>query len=170
MRLLVIRHAIAEKRADFARSGKRDARRPLTDEGMQRMEQAVQGLRNVVPTIDHVASSPHLRAMQTAKIVASAFELRTVERLSALEPGGDTDLILDWLRGQDDAATIALVGHEPDASALISYLITSDKGAAIQMKKGAVCLLEVDEEVEPGQAMLRWLLSPKVLRALGGDA
>ncbi len=170
MRILVIRHAIAEKRAAFARSGKRDARRPLTEEGTRRMELAVQGLREVVPSIDHVASSPHLRAMQTAKIVASAFEIRTVERLSALEPGGDADLILDWLRGQQDADTIALVGHEPDLSALISYLLTKTTKAAIQMKKGAVCLLEVVDDPEPGRATLRWLLSPKQLRALGGDA
>lgn len=169
MRLLVIRHAIAEKREAFAKSGKRDARRPLTEEGIRRMEQAVQGLRMIVPQIDHVASSPHLRAMQTAKIVASAFDVRTVERVSALEPSGDTDLVLDWLRGQD-VDTIAIVGHEPDLSGLISYLIANTKDVSIQMKKGATCLLEVDEEVEPGTALLRWLLSPKQLRALGADA
>jgi hypothetical protein len=36
------------------------------------------------------------------------------------------------------------------------------------MKKGAACLLESDERVEPGKAALRWFLAPKQLRAMGG--
>ena len=37
MELLIIRHAIAEDRDEFAESGKSDDERPLTDAGSRRM-------------------------------------------------------------------------------------------------------------------------------------
>ena len=43
MKLLLIRHAIAEEREDFARTGKDDRLRPLTDEGRKKMKQAARG-------------------------------------------------------------------------------------------------------------------------------
>jgi hypothetical protein len=35
------------------------------------------------------------------------------------------------------------------------------------MKKGGACLVEFEEEVKPGRAVLRWLMKPGQLRALG---
>ena len=49
MKLLLIRHAIAEEREDFARTGKDDRLRPLTDEGRKKMKQAARGLRKIAP-------------------------------------------------------------------------------------------------------------------------
>ena len=38
MQLLLIRHAIAEEQEDFAKTGKDDRLRPLTDEGRKKLE------------------------------------------------------------------------------------------------------------------------------------
>jgi phosphohistidine phosphatase len=46
MKLLIVRHAIAEEREDFARTGKDDRLRPLTDDGRKRMKQGARGLRS----------------------------------------------------------------------------------------------------------------------------
>src|SRR5258708_2037922 len=43
MKLLIIRHAIAEDREDFARTGKDDSLRPITDEGKKKMKQRAGG-------------------------------------------------------------------------------------------------------------------------------
>jgi len=169
MRLLIIRHAIAENRAEFARSGKPDEERPLTSEGRQRMEQAAQGLVRVIANIDLLASSPLERAMQTAEIIGEAHGKLPVEVASILSGAGDLDGIVRWLSEKRDAETIALVGHEPDLSGLISYLLTGTCSAAVAMKKGAACLLEFDGGAEPGKAILRWFLAPKQLRAIGGS-
>ena len=48
MRLLVVRHAIAEDREAFARSHKDDADRPLTSEGRRKMERAALGLKELL--------------------------------------------------------------------------------------------------------------------------
>ena len=54
-------------------------------------------------------------------------------------------------------------------SRLASLLCTgSDDALRIDVKKGGVLLLDVEEPVEPGRATLRWVLPPKALRALAG--
>ena len=75
MKLLVIRHAIAEDREVWARTSLDDGERPLTARGVDRMEQAARGLRRMVEKLDAIATSPLVRAMQTARIVnvAAAF-------------------------------------------------------------------------------------------------
>src|SRR5207249_9588299 len=72
MRLLVVRHAIAEDPAAFARSHKDDSGRPLTPEGRRKMERAAHGLKELVPELDVLAASPYKRAVDTAEIIAGA--------------------------------------------------------------------------------------------------
>ncbi|MDH3366486.1 MAG: histidine phosphatase family protein, partial [Gemmatimonadota bacterium] len=69
MQLLVVRHAIAEDRDIFAAAGREDDERPLTEEGTRRMAAGAVGLVRVVPRLDAVASSPLVRAVQTAEII-----------------------------------------------------------------------------------------------------
>jgi phosphohistidine phosphatase len=68
----VIRHAPAADRAEFAKTGKDDSERPLTDDGKTKMRRAARGLRSLVPKLDLLASSPYVRAHETAEIVADA--------------------------------------------------------------------------------------------------
>ena len=70
MRLLFIRHAIAEDRDEWAKSGRPDAERPLTDRGRDRMRRAARGLARLLPRPDLIATSPYLRAAETAAIVS----------------------------------------------------------------------------------------------------
>ena len=75
MQLLVIRHAIAEEQEDFARSGRDDSERPLTDEGRDKMRRGIAGLRRMVSRIDLLASSQYTRARQTAELVAEGYKI-----------------------------------------------------------------------------------------------
>ena len=132
------------------------------------MEQAARGLVRSMASIDLLVSSPLKRAVQTATIIGDAYGELPVEIASVLSGGGDLDAIVHWLDEHHGPETIALVGHEPDLSGLISYLLTGSRSTAVVMKKGATCLLEFEEDVKPGKAILRWFLSPKQLRAIGG--
>lgn len=167
MRVLVVRHAIAEDRDVFAKTGKPDTERPLTAEGTKRMEAAARGLARIVPTLDVVASSPLVRARQTAEVIAAAYGGLVVAQLPLLKPTLNADAVIRWLNDQADGAAVAVVGHEPDMGMLVSYLLTGVDTATIEMKKGAVCLLEFDGAVAAGDAVLRWFLAPKHLRAIG---
>ncbi len=166
MRLLVVRHAIAEERAEFARRNKDDAARPLTPEGRQKMARAAQGLREIVPELDVLAASPYQRAVQTAEIIAGAYGDLRIVRAPELAPGAGLDRVLDWLSGQSARGTIAAVGHEPDLSQLVCALLAGVNGPFLELRKGAACLLDFPGKVGKGAATLDWFLGPKHLRRL----
>ena len=74
---------------------------------------------------------------------------------------------LDALRLHADRDSVALVGHEPQLSWLASLLLAGEESVVrLELKKGAVALLELTSPPTPGSAVLRWSVSPKILRAL----
>jgi len=165
MKLLLIRHAIAEEREDFARSGKDDRLRPLTEEGRKKMKQEAKGLREIVPEIDLLATSPLTRAAQTAAILDTVYgDLKEVE-IKELSPEASPESFLRWLRKQK-AGTVAVVGHEPSLSLIVSWLLTGTERRLIAIRKGGACLLDFPDEVGGGTAILLWALTPAQLRAL----
>ena len=107
------------------------------------------------------------RAWQTAKLLHEEAGWPEPEPCEALEPGHSLADVVDELRRHD--GSVALVGHEPTFSRLASLLCTvSENALRIDVKKGSVLLLDVEEPFEPGRATLRWALPPKALRALAG--
>ena len=72
MNLLVIRHAVAEDRETFAEQGKDDSLRPLTDDGRRKMQRAARGIQSMVPSVGVIATSPFVRATQTAQVVGKS--------------------------------------------------------------------------------------------------
>src|SRR5687768_2714086 len=128
MNVLVIRHAIAEERERFAKTGKADALRPLTRAGRRKMRRAARGIARLVPKLNVIGTSPLTRAAQTAEIVATAYAESggatrpKVRDVAAMAPGKSLSAVLEWLREQRDDATVALVGHEPHVGQLVSWL------------------------------------------------
>ena len=165
MRLLLIRHAIAEERDDFARTGKDDRLRPLTDEGRRKMKQAARGLRKLVPEIDLLATSPLTRAAQTGAILDTVFDgLKEVE-VAELSPETTPEEFLGWLR-QRKEETIAAVGHEPSLGLILSWLLTGSERRTFVFRKGGACLLEFSGQPAAGTSVLLWALTPAQLREL----
>lgn len=167
MKLLMIRHAIAEESEDFARTGKDDRLRPLTDEGRKKMKEGAKGLRELVPEIDLLATSPLTRAAQTGAILDSVYDGLDEVEIEELAPEATPEDFLRWLR-QQKAETIAVVGHEPSLSLLLSWLLTGTERRIFSFRKGGACLLELPGEVGAGTATLQWALAPAQLRELGG--
>ncbi len=165
MRILVVRHAIAEERAPDA-SFKDDAVRALTKEGRKKMRAAARGLGRLVETLDLIASSPLVRARQTAEIVGSIFGSAPIKETKALCPGADPEELARWIKSQGTMTTVCLVGHEPDLSDLIGWFTTGEKDPVCLLKKGAACLLEFPGAPGPGRAAMVWLLQPSQLRLL----
>jgi phosphohistidine phosphatase len=161
MELLVIRHAIAADRDEAHLS---DAERPLTEKGRARMEEAAAALSELVPELDLLATSPLLRARETAAVVARHYDLKpqVVEQLAAGAPLGR---LQEWLAAQV-AAKIAIVGHEPGLSTFASWLISARPESHLILKKGGACLIECSGKIEPGTGTLAWLLTPKQLRRM----
>jgi phosphohistidine phosphatase len=167
MEVLLVRHAIAELKVDEGGTQPEDALRELTGKGRRQMGRIARGLRRIHPKIDLLASSPFVRAADTAQILAKQYESVKPMSIPELQPGAGVDAVCAWLRGLDVAGTVAAVGHEPDLSALASYLVSGRQDGILSLGKGGAVLLEVPPGTRPGESALAWLLTPRQLRRLG---
>ena len=113
MKLLLIRHAIAEDAETFIAAGGTDAQRPLTEIGRKKMRKGANRLRSQVRRIDLLAHSPLLRARETAELIARAFGDRrswnALNWTTAIRPKP----FADWLAQGPPEDLVAAVGHEP---------------------------------------------------------
>jgi phosphohistidine phosphatase len=164
---LIIRHAIAEDREVFARTGRPDGERPLTDFGRRRMEGAARGIARLAPEVARVLTSPWTRARETAEIVAGAYDDPPVSASTLLLPGADPDALLAWVFGRAHPGLSALVGHEPALSEWIGWAATGKALSLVDMKKGGACLLAFPQKPAPGTGVIQWLAPPKLLRGMG---
>jgi len=167
MRLLVIRHAIAEDRDTFASTGRDDASRPLTDQGKRRMRRAARGLHGIVSTIDVLVSSPLTRAQETAEIVAAEYEIERIEHAEELRPEHPLPEAVAAL-ARYDGDVVAIVGHEPQLSRLVTFLVSGMDRSGVELKKGGAVLLEFDGKPTSGAGTLLWSARPSTLRDLAG--
>lgn len=166
MKLLVIRHAIAMDAEEFADSGEPDDRRPITNYGAKRMRKNAKGLKTLVDGIDCFATSPFTRAIETAEIVSDVFSIDQAELCAALVPGIALEEFEEWAREKGECDVMAIVGHEPHLSTLVTWFMTGAQDSKIQLKKGGACLLEFESAPRRNSATLLWLATPRQLRDL----
>jgi phosphohistidine phosphatase len=160
--LLIVRHAVAEQR-DPERWPD-DADRPLTTEGEERFRRAARGLRRIAPEPDLVLSSPYVRAWRTAELLHEETGCPPPERCESLQAERTPAESAEAIRAHTTThETVAVVGHEPHLSRLVSLLLTGDPdGLPLDLKKGGVACLDLGDE----SPVLRWVATPKILRTL----
>ncbi len=171
MDLYIVRHG----KAETWDPNHDDFNRELTIDGRLGVEAAARAMIRLEVKIDQLISSPLIRAMQTAQIFADAFTPLKVEVNDKLSGGTDSDQIIRMLQKIGKNNSIAIFGHNPDFSYLVSALTVSSPTAFanIQLKVGSVVRVEFPainswSELEPCIGVLRWILEPKILRELGG--
>jgi phosphohistidine phosphatase len=162
MRLVLVRHAIAEEREAFAPTGRPDDERPLTPEGVRKMRRAARGLHQAIGALDLLATSPLVRARQTAEILAERFAITPVE-VPQLAPSGALEELREWVLQRESASTVALVGHEPTLGQFAGLMLCGRAAPLVTFKKGGACLLETGRGAK---VHLRWALTPAQLRRL----
>jgi phosphohistidine phosphatase len=169
MKVLLVRHAVAEERQDFAKSGKDDSLRPLTRDGRAKMRRVATAIASLVPEIDIVASSPLTRTMQTAKILAGAYTDLEIIRLDSLAPGGSDRETIEWLATHSNLRCVALIGHEPDMSSLLAAL-TGSPTPFFDFRKAGAAHVSFADKPEAGAAKLDWAVPPSMLRVVAKAA
>jgi phosphohistidine phosphatase len=166
MDLYVIRHGIAQplgQKNEFA-----DDRRVLTAEGRDRIRDVARALRKLGVQFDLILTSPFTRAVETAEIVAGQVGLSKKEIIPTehLAPGASRDELFSEIKKHSVAESIALIGHQPDLSELISDIVHSAGSLPIELRKGGVCCLNVTETVPVFHGSVVWLMTPRQLRLL----
>ena len=158
MKLLLVRHAAAVERG----SEICDEVRYLTPEGRVLFRKTSRTMlkNSVEPAL--ILTSPLLRAVQTADILAEAlsFSGPLVVR-EELRPGFDMQGMKKLLEDYRTVDELLLVGHEPDLSSIITLLVSHPGG--FNFKKGAAVKLKIDPADLSAPAEFKWLALGKKL-------
>lgn len=161
--LYLVRHAIA---ADRGPKYPDDRLRPLTPAGSKQFAKSVPGLTALGVEISLVLTSPLVRARETATLLASGLKPKpAIVEIEGLAPGGRHQAVIDAIKSHAKRhKKLALVGHEPDLGELAARLLGAR--GHVEFKKGGVCFIQMDGATPGGPGTLRWMLTPKALRAL----
>jgi phosphohistidine phosphatase len=161
--LYIVRHAIAAERGD---EWPDDDKRPLTEKGIVRFKDGLNGLKWLDITIDEIFTSPLVRAKQTADLLAAAIPGKpAVKLLEALAPGQSPDEVMKQLARVAKRRRVALVGHEPGLGELAAFLLGAKR--PLELRKGGICRIDLQSLTEERPGSLVWFITPKMLRHLG---
>jgi phosphohistidine phosphatase len=178
VKLYVMRHGPAE---DSSATG-RDGDRALTPEGRERTRLVARALLAEEEAPFTIVSSPLVRALQTAEIVAAVTDLEkrvreakdaggapgTVEIRREMAPGGDAlSLVFELVRSGRKRAMV--IGHEPDLSMLLSRLVGRHPAQGMLKSMVVGVKVETSKEGDASRAEglhcdFRFILDPKTLR------
>ena len=159
IRIYLIRHGIAED----ASEGTPDDSRALTAKGRRRFRRASRAFARRGEPLAHLFTSPLVRAVQTAEILARSLSRDEVLVLEELRSGAPAAKVIDALAARaKDGDSVALVGHDPQMSNLVAALaqLGPDDAARVQFRKGAVVRIDVDA-LPPRKSEPRWNLRPR---------
>lgn len=160
MELYLFRHGIAED----APPGRSDSSRALTDAGRERSVAVAKMAREAGVAPSLIASSPYLRAMQTAEAAAKEFGYTgDVMRLPSLVPHGTPEEVWSDIRDLRGETAVVLAGHEPLISHLAAYLLNAPS-LKVDMKKSAMLRIDLETAGTAPRGVLRWMIIPKLAR------
>ena len=161
MQLILVRHAEA---VDAQSTGTQaDEARVLTPRGQRQAVGLKDAFRRLGFLPDVIASSPAIRAKQTADALGSLLptgsEITVTDKLAVdqLRPRKLSKEIVEY-----DAATIVIVGHMPDLGIYAAWLLGAGENILRFEKAGAACFRVVDrKEMQEGAGVLEWFITPE---------
>jgi phosphohistidine phosphatase len=157
MQLYLVRHGIAVEGGE----GIADELRVLSDKGRRRFQKTARSFGKLGHKLDFILTSPLVRAVQTAEILAGATRHREVAVLEQLDPKFDVDALRAALQSRAGGAkAVALVGHEPQLSSFLAAL-SGVPPADIDFRKGAIVRVDVDALDDREGVAVRWWLKPR---------
>ena len=158
MKLILVRHAAAIDRD----AGLPDDRRYLTPAGRAAFRKTARTLRRQGVAPDLILTSPLVRAVQTAEILAERLkyggELVVADDLA---PGFDLPGLEELAVKFVNAREVCLVGHEPDLSGLVVTLLGLTHG--FRFRKGSALQLDAEPDKLRATASFNWLAAGKAL-------
>ncbi|NLX50403.1 MAG: phosphohistidine phosphatase SixA [Methanospirillum sp.] len=155
MDLYVLRHGKAERTAP----GEDDAVRNLTEKGQRDARRLGRWMRDRDLAIDLVATSPYVRARETAVLVLQGDPAPPpIETWDELRPDGEVEAVLARLEAFDPSGAVLIVGHEPLLSSLASAAMG---GGRIRLPRGA--LAKVAGFAPGGSGALELLVTPALI-------
>lgn len=158
MELYLMRHGIA----DDSQPGQSDEQRKLTAEGKEKVLSVVRMARRGGLNPSLILSSPYVRAMQTAKLVAEVVHYEgDIVPCDSLVPHGSPEDVWRELRIHSDERAILVSSHEPILGQLISFVLNSP-ALQVEVKKAGITRIDVPGFRGVPRGILQWIITPKI--------
>jgi phosphohistidine phosphatase len=144
-----------------------DRERPLAERGRGDAEVMGKFLAQAEAVPDLIASSPAVRARQTADLLAHAAGYGAGIRWEESVYSAGADMLLTVVRGFPDQVEHALlIGHTPGFEEMAALLIGTECGVTLPTSAAAHFEIDVDRwsEVCAGAGRLLWLVTPRLLK------
>ena len=151
MRLVILRHAIAEE--EHPDHPGDDFCRRLTPEGRLKLRKVLRRDVACQPPPQSIYTSPLVRARQTARLASRWLDLPA----QVADPLAPTEDSFSWIQQVSDSHVL-VVGHEPGLSWLAARFLGLDRPLFGIKKAGMVAL-----QGEPGRGQLLWAMTPRWL-------
>jgi phosphohistidine phosphatase len=136
MNIYLIRHAQAIERSPQVP----DELRVLSCVGRKKFRRVAAVLRELAIAPEYILTSPKLRAVQTAEILAETLRFAgEVGIVRELEDGPDLAGLAALLGSRALAGEIVLVGHEPGLGRLLSALLKLDEVCRLPKGGAVIC-------------------------------
>ncbi len=162
--IYLIRHATAE-----AADGGPDSQRKLTEQGRREARVAGQALKKLESPVTRILSSPFLRSLETARLMAEAMGPGvSVDVRDRLASGASPSDILDVVRAEPREEGLAVVGHNPEIGILTALLVALVPGGTVSFRPGSICCVELARNRDSGR--LVWFRTPEDLAAIAARA
>jgi phosphohistidine phosphatase len=161
--LTLLRHAKSVQDPTYAV----DRERPLAERGRADAETMGNFFAQAGIVPDLIASSPAVRARQTAELLARSADYGAGIRWDEAVYAAGPDVLLSVVRGLPDQVEHALmVGHNPGFEELAALLIGAECGVTLPTAAAAHFELDVVRwsEVCAGAGRLQWLVTPRLLK------
>lgn len=156
--LYLLRHGKADPYGS-----KPDEARQLTEPGRAAVRAAGPIWMRLGIKPDVVITSPRQRAIDTAALfiagIGSSAPVGTDDRLA---PGARWEDVAKVIDAHSGAASILLVGHEPDLSDIAEHLTGA---SSVKLREGGLCRIEFSGAPAPTAGELTLLLDPDVYAA-----
>jgi phosphohistidine phosphatase len=151
--LYLVRHAAAEDGVGIP-----DAFRTLNAKARKRFRKTARNLARKVGRLDLVLTSPLVRAVQTAELLAGEIKHGALAVLPELGADHTADSILKAVSRVRKEGSIALVGHEPHLGRLVAALarLSGAQAAKLEIRPGAIVRVDLSGLPQPKKADARW--------------
>ena len=163
MRVAVIRHGQSHNLGENGITT--DHERTLTPAGRQQVHHIGKALKQLEPDIRLILTSPYVRAVETATIIASVLGV-DIEKVEDLESGAKAKRVLRMLSGRSEDY-VAICGHQPTLGEVIAEACTGER-IPMHLKPAGMARLDFATRVQPRDARLIWLMQPAQLEKIGG--
>ena len=153
--IILIRHGKADPRDALIE----DAQRKLTGNGIRDLEKMMPALIAHLGPAENLrfCSSPLLRALETAQIIADHIKIETIEQQDWIATG-DFSALTEKRKNLEPNLSLVITGHEPSLSEWSNQL----SGYTIPFRKGTAVGFRV-LSTEPLRAEPKWIVMPETV-------